>query len=268
MDLTVVSFNIRLATLNDGPHYWPLRRQVFFDVTRKLSPDLLGLQEVTSPQLDDLTAAFPDYDVVSTGRDDGQRNGEACSIFFRKSRFGLRDSGTFWLSETPEVIASKSWDAGLTRICTWAKLQDRAAGREILFLNAHLDYAGDMARTHSGALIARRVAAMRQGEAVILTGDFNTNEGSQTYQALTHPTEPAAIALIDAYRTVHPIRRADEASFNGFQGTVDGSRIDWILHSPDLIARNAMIDRSKGENGLFPSDHCAVTATLHYADRR
>ncbi len=66
----------------------------------------------------------------------------------------------------------------------------------------------------------------------------------------------------DSYREVYPKRSPDEASFHGFKGTVHGSRIDFILHTPELHAISATIDRTKSAEGRFPSDHYAVTAVL------
>jgi endonuclease/exonuclease/phosphatase family metal-dependent hydrolase len=54
---------------------------------------------------------------------------------------------------------------------------------------------------------------------------------------------------------------ADEASFNGWQGTTDGSRIDFILHSRHFTPTAAKIVRTSYD-GRWPSDHYPVTATL------
>ena len=128
--LRVVSFNIRNSDANDGPNRWPLRQDLFVRMVRKLDADVLGFQEVLARQQDDLTVALPEYDTYFVGRDDGQRKGEGSPIYFRKSRFELRDKGTFWLSETPERMA-KGWDAVLPRICSWAVLHDKTLGRDV-----------------------------------------------------------------------------------------------------------------------------------------
>jgi endonuclease/exonuclease/phosphatase family metal-dependent hydrolase len=109
----------------------------------------------------------------------------------------------------------------------------------------------------------KQLDALRDGGAVVVTGDFNTTEDLPPYQMLTQPTpgDARSFALIDAYRSVHPRPEPNEASFNGFKGTVAGKRIDWILHSPEFTATGAAIDRTS-RDGRYPSDHYPVTAEL------
>ena len=95
----------------------------------------------------------------------------------------------------------------------------------------------------------------------ILTGDLNINEDNPAYAVLVRPSVPGAIRWIDSYREVHPTRLPDEASFNGFKGTVAGSRIDFIFHTAHFKATASDIDRSS-RDGRFPSDHYPVTAVL------
>ena len=64
--------------------------------------------------------------------------------------------GDFWLSEQPDVPGSKSWDAALTRICSWVRLRETATGRELVFANTHFDHVG---------VIARRPCRCRAGNA-------------------------------------------------------------------------------------------------------
>src|SRR5688572_30355099 len=126
--LRVMSFNIRYGTAKDGPNHWDLRRDLLVDTIRKFDPDLLGTQETLLEQAEYLAEKFPQYDWLGVGRDDAKRKGESVAIFWRKDRFEKLDAGHFWLSETPEVPGSKSWDTALTRMTTWVKLRDKKAG--------------------------------------------------------------------------------------------------------------------------------------------
>jgi endonuclease/exonuclease/phosphatase family metal-dependent hydrolase len=123
--LTVMSFNIRYGTANDGENRWANRREFLFDVVRQSDADLIGLQEALDAQIREILAAVPGYGVVGVGRDDGRTRGEYAAILYRTSRFHVSDAGTFWFSDTPEVVASRSWGNTITRICTWARLVDR-----------------------------------------------------------------------------------------------------------------------------------------------
>lgn len=257
--LTVMSFNLRYSTANDGENHWDKRRKLLLKVIQSHKPDLLGTQECLAEQLDFLTAEMPDYQAVGVGRDDGKRGGEFSAILFRRDRFELLDSGTFWLSETPEVVGSKGWDAAICRVATWAKLRDRNSRRELLFLNTHFDHRGEQARTESAKLIAGWLRTRAAELPVVIAGDFNATDSSEAYRALVRP-QPGG--LIDAYRALHP-RQADEATFHGFEGKTEGERIDWILCSAEFVPNAASIDRTH-EAGRYPSDHFPMMARLKW----
>ena len=112
--MTVMTFNIRYGTAKDGENEWSARRDVLFDVIRNANPDLLGLQEALDFQIDEIMAAVPGYAVVGVGRDDGAEKGEYSAILFRRDRFHVAEAGTFWFSDTPSVVASKSWGNPIT----------------------------------------------------------------------------------------------------------------------------------------------------------
>jgi endonuclease/exonuclease/phosphatase family metal-dependent hydrolase len=258
----VMSFNIRYGTAKDGEDSWDKRRDFLVERVRAYTPDLLGMQEVLAEQADFLQERLPEYGFAGAGRDDGKRKGEYSPVMFRKDRFELLAHGQWWLSPTPEVVGSKGWDAALPRIVTWARLKDRAGGTTLLWFNTHWDHQGNTARVESGKLM-RRLIVENRGDPnlpTIVTGDFNSSEDTPQYRTLT-VGDGTGLKLIDAYRETHPQRQPDEASFNGFKGTRQGSRIDWILHSPQWLATGAAIDRTD-RNGHTPSDHYPVTAEL------
>ncbi|MDI1337551.1 MAG: endonuclease/exonuclease/phosphatase family protein [Lacunisphaera sp.] len=261
--LRLMSFNVRNSAAQDGDNAWPRRTEQFFALIARFAPDLIGFQEVLADQHDAITAAMPDYDFVGVARNDGQRSGEWALLGFKKARFAAGPHGDFWLSETPDVPGSKSWDAALTRICTWVRLTDRATGRDFLYANTHFDHVGKIARQEASKLIAQRVAALAAGTPALLTGDLNINEDNPAYAVLVRPAAPDAIRWIDSYREVHPSRQSDEASAHGFKGKVLGSRIDFIFHTDHFVARASEIDRA-ARDGRFPSDHYPVTAVLEW----
>ncbi len=261
--LRVMSFNLRTSgATDDGINVWPNRKELCLSTIRDFAPDLLGTQEVMADQHAAL-ASLPDMQIVGVPREDGISKGEWSALLFRASRFELLASGTFWLSETPEVPGSKSWDTSLTRICTWAKLRERSTGREILCANTHFDHRGILARENSAKLLATRLPQLAQGLPIILIGDFNSTDTTTAYQALTKPgTSPAM--FMDTYREIHPQASPDEATFHAFTGRTAGSRIDFILHTPQLQTVDARIDRTPAKDGVYPSDHYPITAILRW----
>ena len=265
-EIRVMSFNVRNSGAKDGLNDWQHRKGLFFSTIEQFNPDLLGTQEVLANQYDAIVERMKGYTPVGVARDDGKRKGEWALIMFRNDRFERLDSGNFWLSKTPEVPGSKSWDAALTRICSWVRLKDRQTGREFIFGNTHYDHVGHVARENASKIIMKRLPELSKGNPVILTGDFNTTEDDPPYKTIMHPTEPQMAHFIDSYREVHPHRSPDEASFHGFRGKITGSRIDFILHTPEFVATSAEIVHSKSSEGRYPSDHFPVTAVLHWKD--
>ena len=258
--IDVMSFNIRYINPGDGDNQWKYRKEVVLKQVRDIGPDLIGFQEMLVTQRDYLKTGLVDYDVVGVGRDDGKIKGEMAAVFFRTDRFLLVDAGHFWLSESPEVVGSRGWDARIPRIATWVKLQDRKKpeAQPIFFLNVHFDHRGREARNESASLIVRRLHALGDGCRRVVTGDFNAPEGSKPYRTLF---DPGTSGLIDTYRRVVPAMTPNEGTFNGFRGKSDGGRIDWIACSEEFGVADARI-LNKMIDGRWPSDHFAISARL------
>ena len=265
--LRVMSFNVRFGTATDGPNRWDLRRDLLVRTIRKFDPDLLGLQEALDFQCDEIGAALGgEYAFHGAGREDGGAKGETVGIFFRRRRFEPLDAGHFWLSETPDRPGSISWDSELTRMASWVKVADadarrHGADRTVLFVNTHWDHFGKKARFESARVMRRRIGELHPDGTVIIVGDFNSREDDEEYTELVRAADDEGPTYVDAYRALHPLRQAEEASFHAFKGGRDGARIDWVLHSRDLVPLEASIDRTS-EDGRYPSDHYPVTAVL------
>lgn len=257
-EISVMAFNIRFGTANDGDNAWPHRRDLVAETILRRNPDLLGLQESVEFQVEFLAERLPDYEVYFVGRTP-EPGAESCALFFRKDRFEKLGEGTFWLSETPEVAASKSWDSSLPRIVSWVRLKEAGSGLVFLFANTHFDHIGSEARLESARLVRTRLAEIAEGAPVVLTGDFNCGESSEPYLALTEGEG----AFLDTHRKHFPKSDpATESTFTGFGLQPGVARIDWILCSPDWETVSAEIDRHRGKDGRHPSDHDPVLATL------
>ncbi len=258
-----MSYNVRNSNSQDGENAWPKRIDLLFEPIAQFGPDLIGFQEVLSVQHDEIVKRLSGYAFSGVARDDGKRKGEWCLIGYRRDRFTPVAQGDFWLSEQPEIAGSKSWDAALTRLCSWVRLRETATGRELVYANTHFDHKGVVARQEASRVISAQLSKIAAGVPAILTGDFNINEDNPAYGVLVRPTTPGAIAWIDSYRSVYPQRRPDEASFHGFKGGSAGSRIDFVFHTTHFATTAAAIDRTARE-GRFPSDHYPVRAVLKW----
>ncbi|WP_406698060.1 endonuclease/exonuclease/phosphatase family protein [Singulisphaera sp. Ch08] len=263
----VMSYNIRYATASDGKNVWDNRKDFLAETIKEFNPDLLGTQETLARQRDDLTARLDGYEVLAAGRDDGREKGEMMALFYRKDRFEKLAGGHFWLSETPDVVGSKGWDTSLPRMATWVKLRDKTnpAASPIAFFNTHFDHRGPKARLESARLLRKKIGELGEGCRVVVTGDFNSGEGSGPYKALFEAAEPARTVL-DTFRVIHPTKAENEGTITGFRaGATSGPRIDWIGSSTDWEVKEAAIVHA-ARDGSTPSDHHAVTAVLRPAN--
>lgn len=265
----VMSFNIRYGTANDGANHWDKRHEFLTDTIRKFAPDLLGTQETLKFQRDYLAEKFPEYDVLGVGRNDGADDGEMTALYYRRDRFEKLATGHFWLSETPDKIGSKGWDAALPRMVSWVRLRDRSnpGALPIVFFNTHFDHKGVVARRESAALIRRQIATIGEGCSIVVTGDFNAGEGSGPYESLfadkSADGSEGISPVIDSFRAAHPARGKNEGTFSGFDSTeTGGDRIDWIGVSRDWKVTEAAIDRTARDRRT-PSDHFPVTTVLN-----
>jgi len=257
-ELHVMSFNLRFAS-ETRPHSWPERRPVMADLLRLEQPTLLGTQEGLYGQLRDIADDLPAYyDWIGEGRLGGSRD-EFMAIFFDTRRLEPVEYDHFWLSDTPDVVASNTWGNDSVRMVTWVRFHDKRTGREFVAFNTHLDDESSYARERAARLIRDRIRAFPMDLPVIVTGDFNdAAEHSAPYDVLTKGggglTDTWLVAkhqLTPAYRTWHhydPLER-------------DGRRIDWVLTrgkvSVDAVGLNTFAPK-----GQFPSDHLPLQVRL------
>ncbi|HVH46611.1 MAG TPA: endonuclease/exonuclease/phosphatase family protein [Labilithrix sp.] len=270
LDLAFMTFNIRFDNPADGENVWSLRRSMVVDLIRQQHTDFVGLQEALRSQLDDIGPPAP-YGQLGVGRSDGRDGGEFSAILYRKDRFDVNETGTFWLSPTPEVPGSTGWGNNVTRICTWGEFTDRITGRRFYVFNTHLDHESQQARARGVELIARRIAMRSRPEPVVLMGDLNAGEDNPAVLYLTgkapRASEPgssveASPAMADTFRILHP-SATSSGTFNGWTGDTSGPKIDYILALPangvEVLEASILHD---SRNGKYPSDHYPVTARL------
>jgi len=251
--IKVMTYNIRLDTPADSVNQWPKRTNKVFDLIRKYDPDILGVQEAIHHQLLDLLKNLPQYDYVGVGRDDGKTKGEFSAILYKKERFSLLKQGTFWLSETPNVPGSKSWDAAITRVASWAKLKDKKTNKEFLSINTHFDHIGNEARRRSANLLKQKANELAKDLPVIITGDFNCTRSEPPYVTIMNP---------ESIRLHDPVHGEPVGTFCGFK--VNGFEcraIDYIFYTDHWTASDYKVI-TDNDGTYYPSDHLPVMTTF------
>lgn len=258
-NLKVMSFNIRYAESPPDTTVtaWNNRKANIKQLLEHYQADIIGMQEVLKVQLDYLAESLPEYKFVGVGREDGKTKGEYSPIFFNSSNLDLIDSGTFWLSESPDSI-SVGWDAALERICTWAVFFEKLSSEKIYVYNTHFDHVGEKARQESMNLIYSKLKELPTKANIILTGDFNFQSDSKPYKLIDSENS----LIIDSKLISMEKHYGDLSTFNGF-GTVNKEiEIDFIFCSKNVSVKSHTIIDDKF-HGAYPSDHMPVLVELN-----
>jgi endonuclease/exonuclease/phosphatase family metal-dependent hydrolase len=263
-ELVIATYNLRFAS-GDAANAWPDRRPVVKALLDRYQPDLIGTQEGLYQQLKDIAADQPDYDWIGLGRDGGS-HGEFMAILYRRDRLEPLEYDHFWLSDTPEVIASSTWGNNVRRMVTWVRFRDRVTGREFHFWNTHLDHEVQVAREKAAELIRQRIGRLPADVPLFLAGDFNSIAvANRAYDILTKEA-----GLTDTWFAAKERRNEDANSFTGF-GPLrrEGERIDWMLARGAIDVRATEVVTFR-QGDQWPSDHLPVVAwvTLQQAPGR
>lgn len=254
--LKLMTYNIRLDVAVDGENDWSHRKDFFTAQIRFYEPDILGVQEAKPNQVRDMAEILSAYSYIGTGRE-GIGKGESSNIFFKKNRFILKTTKTFWLSETPDTI-SRGWDAAYNRVCTYGLFRDKKTKKYFWVFNTHLDHIGEQARTKGLQLIVTKIAEVNKlNYPVFFMGDFNT--------------EPDAERIIDLKKQMNDSRDISmekpfgpSGTFNNFKHNEPVTKlIDYIFSSKNKnIQVNKYAILSDSKDLRYPSDHLPVYVEL------
>lgn len=251
----MMTYNLRYDTPNDGINAWPNRITKVNALLTKYDPDLIGVQEALKHQINDVIKGLPQYASVGVGRDDGKEKGEYSAILYKKDRFEILSQKTFWLSETPDVPGSKSWDAAITRIVTVIKFKDKKLGKEFYHLNTHFDHIGKEARKNSVLLLHKFLVTEGLSKShipVLISGDFNSEPQEEPYQLMVAKNELTVFDSKPATSTT--------GTFCGFEvGAMTCRVIDYIFHSGYWKVEKYLVIQDNDRKN-YPSDHLPVLA--------
>jgi endonuclease/exonuclease/phosphatase family metal-dependent hydrolase len=264
VSLDVMTFNLRYASAS-SPHSWAERRPVTRKLLRRESPQLICTQEGLYQQLRDIEQDLgAGYAWIGLGRDGGS-HGEFAAIFYDTGRLVPLEYDHFWLSGTPGTIGSRDESgpatehAGSPRMATWVRFGVRGARSVFYALNTHLDNRSESARRRAATQLASFLTGrLDPAWPRIVTGDFNApaQAGTSVYDTMLGEG-----GLVDSWHRA--ARRSEHyGTWHGYKQPVPGgTRIDWILTSPDIVTTYAAIN-AYCDHGQYPSDHLPVQAVL------
>ena len=264
--LVVMSANIRrkekwwsTSKMDTGNCRWSKRAEYFLKNIEAVKPDIFGSQEVQPGQYEFLTKHLEGYKSVVTYRDDRGWRSESCPIFYSEARFELVESGTYWLSETPDVM-SVDWGSGENRIVTYVNLKDKANNDMIIAVyNLHPDWGHPEARIKQLGVAAEKAKASTADKVIVL-GDFNSDRNR---------TDGAAgLALFEEFlqdSTTFPGMTNYGVTYNGYdKDDEDGMMgLDYIFLPADTDVK-AVGKVDTVYNGIYPSDHFPIWAKVKF----
>ena len=252
----IISFNVRYSSAPeiDGDNRWELRRDASVKMVAQQKPLAMGLQEACPDQIDFLDLNLTGYKHIGVGRDDGKRAGEMMAIYYDTTRLTLLDSGTFWLSETPEKV-SLGWDAACNRTCTWGHFKMKDTDFEFLYFNTHLDHLGSLARKNSIKLIVAKMTELNPDNVpVFLSGDFNSTTDDPIFDPLKASLKDARMMSAISDKII---------TYNGFGTVTDNpnTRKEWVIDHIFFSGVNPMAFMVlNGNYGVpFISDHYPIS---------
>ncbi len=257
--VNIMTFNIRCGSANDGDNSWVYRKDIVFDTLADHSVDIIGLQEALYFQIQDIKRALPQYKIISVGRDAGGRVGEACPILYRRDRFSVADTGTFWFSNMPWKPGSRHWGNKYPRICTWARLTETVTGKSFYVYNLHLDHQSQSSRQHSMNLLGKEIAKRKYRDPVIVMGDFNMDTDNSAMASLLG-MGTFCLPMVDVWHSLHP-DQPGITTFHAFGKKPAGPCLDHILIDETVEIVEVAVD-ARTFGGRYPSDHFPVTAHL------
>lgn len=253
-----MTFNLKYDFISEGNNSWNLRSDRIAKIIKENNPICIGTQEGLEHMLRSLEGKLLNYEYIGEGRE-GEEKGEYNAIFYNKNILELIEWDQFWISETPNVSGSKSWNSSCVRICTFAKFKNKLSNEKIMFYNTHLDHESKIARKEGLNLILKicKKNYFKYKIPFIITGDFNCTMNDVEFKTINNYCDKDFI-VNNAYNFVnHNII----GTFHDFNENFNEGIIDYILYSNDFYCENIYADKRKIDGG-YPSDHFPVVAIL------
>ena len=250
----IMSFNVRCCDDKEGSV--KNRSKIVTAIIEQYAPDSVGVQEATGKWMKILSENLEAYTYIGEHRDE-DADSEYSAIFYLKDKFNLLDSGTIWLSDTPDVKYSKYEVSGCTRIATWVVLENKVTGEVYTHVNTHLDHMGDAPRVLQIEVLKTKIAELEEaGYPLVCTGDFNAQPTTKVYEKVIEVlNDTKAVAEnSDDGLTAHGYGKHEDFS---------AGPIDYVFVSDNVEVDTYKVVRNTVKN-MYPSDHYPVVADVRF----
>ncbi len=256
MNLCFITSNIRFDNPSDGLHSWTYRKDLLAQTLLKHSPDIIATQEGRYDQLKELESLLTGFVLIDQHRS-WIKERMYPSFFIRKNTFEICQSGDAWLSETPTIAGSSSFESAFPRLMTWLHVQVKGTQQKFFIVNTHLDHIKESTRLCQIHVLNQEIDHLWDKLSyLVVMGDFNDSPDSDARKILDQKFQ-----LKDAWKYFHSF---EESSHHAFKGEVqNGTRIDWIMLDSRIKIEKSVMDKSN-EQGKYPSDHFPVMCEIKF----
>jgi len=255
------SFNIRYEnyfeiSLNNS---WAARKATVMNTIFKYLPDVIGFQELRLNQKLFVEKNLPLYQYIGRPRSPDYTD-ESNGILFNKQKFLLMDSGTFWLTETPNQV-SKYESVYHYRICTWIKVFSYKFKDIIYFFNTHLEDGHLFITFLQEVNLLKRIKEITKNEGnVFVFGDFNGNDNSVWIQDV----------FKEGYKSFSDYFQDFRNTYHNFSGIYNNPKwkVDHLFYQNFGNSNKHFVPLfydvlTQKEDGKFPSDHFPLYAQFN-----
>lgn len=253
-NLSVMSYNIRLGSVDDGANHWNIRKQKLVDLINYYDADFIGVQEAQIPQLDFIKQNNPQLAFIGKPRSEDE-NAEYSAIFYKKDQYNVLEQKTSWLSETPDKV-SKGWDAAYNRIITYGLFQDKKTKKTFWVINTHFDHVGKVARQKSLELIDKLIQDLTKKKNVptFFMGDFNMDHNDASVKFIQNKYLDTRLNADLVY--------GPNFTWEDFKFDVQGTEIlDYIFYKKnDNVRCKSFNTIDDFYDFKYPSDHLPILA--------
>lgn len=231
-NVRLLTYNIRTAGADEEDarlhNDWPSRRSMALRMLRDLDPDVVGIQEATDGQVQDLAQGFA---VVRQ---------EELALLYRPDRLEALEGGAITLG----VFGHP--DPWGDRWALWQVFRGRASGLSVLVVMTHLSTAEDQL-PQAEQVVRLAVEQGRTGLPAVVMGDFNFDASRRL--------------AAQGFRDAVPDHKG---TFHAFKGGRRGPRLDVIgVRGCRVLAAGVDTRRERVQGAwVYPSDHYPVAATV------
>ena len=249
--MKIVTYNLRCIynAEVDGINSFVHRGGMVLDVILDKKPDVICFQEAMPKHMAFLRKHLaPEYTILFTQREPGL-TGEGLAVAYRQETCSLYGLEVFWLSPTPNVIASKFPGQSVhSRIGHRLWFKNEESGNQFCLYNLHLEEISEDVRVQQMDVALDR--ATKEEIPTLVMGDLNSSPAGLV---LPHCKERGMVELTEQI----------PFTFHGFGTRNPPYKLDYFLAKPEMAKLCSDVKIwDECYNGIYLSDHYPVEITV------